>query len=105
MGLSFMWVCSMLGWVPFRYGFTPPEEVDNPRPIYIEVYKKELAGVLHYLDDYQKAVCGKAWSITSVMDGMGSKMAVDKLTGLEPMDQKWVDGYLPCPDCLTKLKK
>jgi len=95
----------MLGWVPFRYMFIPPEELDHPRPVYKRVYDEGKAGVLHYLDDYQKGVCGHAWSLSSVMDGMGSKMAVDKLTGLDPMDQKWVDAYLPCPDCLAKLKK
>jgi len=95
----------MLGWVPFRYMFVPPEEIINPRPIYIEVYKKGLAGVLHHLDDYNKSICGKAMNYISVFDGFSNKMAVEKLTGLDPMDQKWVDGYLPCPECLVKLKK
>jgi len=95
----------MLGWVPFRFLFSPPEDINNPRPIYIEVYEKGKSGVLHYLDDYQKAVCGKAWSLSSVMDYTGNKMAVDDLDNVDPADQKWVDGYLPCPDCLAKLKK
>jgi len=94
----------MLGWVPFRYMFVPPEEIINPRPIYIEVYEKGKAGVLHHLDDYNESVCGKAKNYISVFDGLSNKMAVEKLTGNDTMDQKWVDAYLPCPDCLAKLK-
>jgi len=94
----------LLGWVPFRYPFNPPDEINNPRPIYIEVYEKEKSGVLHYLDDYQKAICGHAWSISSVMDYTGFKMAVDDLDKLEPADKRWVDGYIPCHDCLISLQ-
>jgi len=95
----------MLGWVPFLYMFIPPEEINNPRPIYKRVYDEGLAGVMHYLDDYRKGICGHAWSLSSVMDVAGSKMAIDDLDKVEPVDEKWVKQFLPCPDCLAKLKK
>ena len=94
----------MLGWVPFTYIKIPPEDVINPRPIYIQMIKEGQDGVIHWIDDYQTGACKKAFALTSVMDFERNKIAIDDIDNIPDIEKKWAEQFIPCPECYEVWK-
>jgi len=94
----------MLGWVPFIYVKVPPEEINNPRPIFIQMMEEGQDGVMHWIDDYQKGACGHALALTSAIDFERRKIAIDDIDDIPDLEKKWACQYIPCPECYEVWK-
>jgi len=94
----------MLGWIPFTLVDCPVEEVNNPRPEWIEAKKTNAQYIAHWIDDYNTSVCKKAKNFSSAMTWERTSVSIKDID-IKPARNSWVGTMIPCRGCYTIWEK
>src|SRR3990172_10316211 len=94
------------GWLPFQLLQIPPEEINNPRPEFIEAWNTGKDTIAHYILGDRNAICGKARYIISTLAVGGISTAVMDIEN-DKKDEKyhWANYTVICKECLRLFKE
>ena len=90
-------ITKYLGWVPMDIPVSL-DNVNNPRPIIKEAFENNKVSIIHWIDRYRKAVCGKARWYTSILDQNNASTACENIDD-EALRPRWVSLGITCPEC------
>jgi len=92
----------MLGWIPFTLVDCPVDEVNNPRPEWLQAKKEKKQYIAHWIDDYQTGACKKAKNYSSSMTFERTSIAVENI---DETTSTWVKSAVPCKECYKLWKE
>lgn len=92
----------MLGWIPFAIVQCPIEEVNNPRPEWLEARENNKQYIAHCIDDYQIGLCKKATNLASTLTFERTSICVDNI---DDSTFSWVKAAVPCRECYRLWKE